>query len=205
MHKAILAVLLCLVCASAAAAQSTTPRWELMGGFTEYVAGGEFSPYLPNGSTGPQPGQLPTQGFQIGLSRPIKSYFRITGEINEVFGKEALAVEHLPPGGQYKTGNQFLFMTGPEATVRTLKRVDLFAHFLIGLAHAVDNQTPAVPNNTYTSWNFGVGFGVDLKTGHRFAIRIVEADYITSHFPKQDFDAEDNWRYSTGVVYRFGH
>ena len=176
-----------------------------MGGFTEYDAGGEFSPYLPSGQPGGQPGQLPTQGFQIGLSRSIRRYFRVTAEINEVFGKQALAVEHLPAGGHYNTGSQFLFMAGPEATYRSLKRVDLFSHFLIGLAHGVDNQVPAVSNNTFTSWNFGVGFGVDLKTGHRFAVRIVEADYIVSHFPKQDFDAEDNWRYSTGVVYRFGH
>ncbi len=205
MQKLLLTAISILILASIASAQDTRPRWELMGGFTEYDAGGEFAPLLANGSTGLEPGQLPTQGFQIGLSRSIRSYLRITGDINEVFGKEALAVEHLPPGGYYKTGSQFLFMAGPEATTHKFKRVDLFAHYLIGLAHAVDNQVPAVPNNAYTSWNFGIGFGVDLNAGRRFAVRIVEADWISSHFPKQDFDAEDNWRYSTGLVYRFGH
>jgi hypothetical protein len=204
MHKPLVTVSLILIFASVSSAQTAAPRWELMGGFTEYLAGGEFAPYLPNGDIGLEPGQLPTEGFQVGLSRSIKSYFRVTGEFNGVFGKEAIAVEHLPSGGQYKTGSEFMALFGPEAVVRTQKRFDFFAHYLIGLSHGTDNQVPAVSDNTYTSWIYGIGFGVDLKTGHRFAIRLMEADWITSHFPKQDLNAEDNWRYSTGLVYRFG-
>jgi hypothetical protein len=174
-----------------------------MGGYTTYLAGGEFSSLSPTG-TAVNPGQLPGEGFQVGLARSIKSYFRVTGEFNGVFGKELVAVQHLPIGGQYKTGSELMVLFGPEATVRTLKRFDFFAHYLIGVARAVDNQTPAVPNNKVTSWVHGIGIGVDLKVRQRFAVRLLEADWITSHFPKQDFDAEDNWRFTTGVVFRFG-
>jgi hypothetical protein len=204
MRKHLLTICSILIFASVSSAQTAAPRWELMGGYTEYLAGGEFSTNPSAVETGSEPGQIPTEGFQVGLSRSIKSYFRVVGEFNGVFGKETLAVEHLPPGGQYNSGGEVMAMFGPEAVVRTQKRFDFFAHFLIGVAHAWDNQTPALSNDARNSWNFGMGFGVDLKTSHRFAIRILEADWITSHFPKQDFDAEDNWRYSTGLIYRFG-
>ena len=176
-----------------------------MGGYTTYLAGGEFASYLPNGETGQNPGQLPAEGFQAGLSRSIRSYFRVTGELNGVFGKEVLAVEHLPAGGEYKTGSQLMALFGPEATVRTQKHFDFFAHYLIGFSHGVDNQMPAVGNNSFTSWIYGIGFGMDWKVRPRVAVRLIEADWITSHFPKQDFNAEDNWRYTAGVVFRFGN
>ena len=203
MYRVLLAACSLLVFCSGSPAQSVTPQWELMGGFTSYLAGGEFSSLFPNGGF-KNPGQLPAEGFQVGVSRSVKSFFRLTGEVNDVFGKELVAVEHLPIGGEYKTGNEVVALFMPEATLRTLKHVDLFAHYEIGFAHAVDNQVPAVPNNKLTTWVQGFGIGVDLKTGHRIAIRLVEADWITTHFPKQDFDAEDNWRFSTGVVFRFG-
>lgn len=203
MRELLLTACSILVFWSFAGAQTDTPRWELMAGPTAYLAGGEFAALAPGG-TFVNPGQLPGVGFQIGVSRSIRSYFRLTGEVNEVFGKELLAVGHLPVGGRYQTGSEFLALFAPEATVRKLKHVDLFAHYVIGFAHAVDNQTPATANNSATTWVHGVGFGVDLKTGHRIAIRLIEADWITSHFLKQDFDAEDNWRYTTGVVFRFG-
>jgi len=204
MRKHLLTICSILIFASVSSAQTAAPRWDLMGGFTEYLAGGEFSAYLPDGDLGPNPGQIPTEGFQVGLSRSVKSYFRVVGELNSVFGKQAIAVEHLPPGGQYNSGGEVMAMFGPEAVWRAPKRFDFFAHFLIGVAHAWDNQTPALSNDGRTSWNLGPGFGMDWRASHRFAVRIVEADWITSHFPKQDFDAEDNWRFSTGLVFHFG-
>ena len=205
MYKLLVTLCSILTYASVSTAQTTTPRWELMAGNTAYLVGGEFAPYMANGEIGPQPGEILTEGFQAGLSRSIKSYFRVTSEFNGVFGKGTIAVEHLPYGAQYKNGGEFMALFGPEATVRTQKQFDFFAHYLIGLAYGWDNQVPAVPNNTFTSWIYGMGVGVDLKTGHRLAIRLIEADWITSHFPKQDFDAEDNWRFTTGLVLRFGH
>ncbi|MBZ5697042.1 MAG: hypothetical protein LAN18_00695 [Acidobacteriia bacterium] len=205
MRKLFLTACSIVIFSSVCFAQTATPRWELMGGYTTYLAGGEYASVLPDGSMAANPGQLPAKGFQIGLSRSIKSYFRVTGELNGLFGKEVVAVEHLPAGGQYKTGYEIMALFGPEATVRTLKHFDVFAHYLIGFSYGVDNQVPAVANNTFTSWVYGTGVGLDLKTRHRLAIRLLEADWIISHFPKQDFNAEDNWRFTSGVVYRFGH
>jgi hypothetical protein len=204
MHKALFTLFLILIFASLSSAQTAAPRWELLGGFTEYDAGGEFAPSLPNGEPGGEPGQLATQGFQVGLARSFKNYFRMRADFIGVFGKQALSVEHLPPGGEYKTGSQFIGLFGPEAVLRKQKHFDFFTHYLIGFSHATDNQLPAVLNNTHTTWLYGIGFGIDLKTGHRLAIRLIDADWITSHFPKQDLNAQDNWRYTTGVVYRFG-
>jgi hypothetical protein len=184
-------------------AQSDIPQWELMAGFTNYQAGGEFASTTSNGGF-KNPGQLAGEGFQIGVSRSLRSYFRLTGEVNTVFGKELVAVEHLPAGGEYKTGNAVLAVFAPEATIRNLKRIDFYFHYVVGLEHAVDNQVPAVPNGSQTTWIQGIGFGVDLRTNHRLAVRLLEADWLTSHFPKQDFDAEDNWRFTSGLVFRFG-
>jgi hypothetical protein len=203
MRKLLLTAFSILLFSSVSAAQTDTPQWELMGGFTSYQAGGEFSSVTSNGGL-KNPGQLPGEGFQIGLSRSVKSYFRLTGEVNAVFGKELVAVEHLPAGGEYKTGNEVLAVFAPEATIRNIKRVDFYFHYIVGLAHAVDNQVPAVPNGSQTTWIQGIGFGVDLRTTHRLAVRLLEVDWITSHFPKQDFDAEDDWRFTSGVVFRFG-
>ena len=190
--------------ASVSSAQTATPRWELMGGYTHYLAGGEFANLDSTGAPIGNPGELPADGFQIGLSRSIKSYFRVTGEFNGLWGKEIITVGHLPYGGHYNTGSEYMALFGPEATVRTLSRFDFFGHYLIGFSHGTDNQAPAVANNTFTTWVYAIGFGVDLKTHHRFAIRLGEADWVISHFPTQDFNAEDNWRFTTGLVFRFG-
>jgi hypothetical protein len=203
MLKLLLSACSILAFCSVSWAQTATPRWELMGGYTYYLAGGEFGSVSPGGGF-VNPGQIPTYGFQVGLSRSLRSYFRVTSELNEVFGKEALAVEHLPAGGEYKTGNEFMALFGPEATLRKMKRFDFALHYWIGVAHAVDNQVPAVPNNSFTCWVQGVGMGMDWKIKPRIAVRVIEWDWITSHFPKQNFDAEDNWRFTTGIVYRFG-
>src|ERR1700739_5011366 len=128
MPKLLLTAFLILFFCSISSAQTETPRWELMGGATAYLAGGEFASFTTTSNT-VNPGQLPGEGIQIGMSRSIRSYFRITGEINSVWGKELLAVEHLPVGGQYKTGNEFMALVAPEATYRNLKHVDLFAHY----------------------------------------------------------------------------
>jgi hypothetical protein len=45
-----------------------------------------------------------------------------------------------------------------------------------------------------------VGGGVDLKVVHHFAIRLIQADYLFSHFAG---GTQNNVRLSTGFVLRF--
>ena len=195
MLKLLLAVCLALAFSGTSAAQDH-PRWEIYGGYAAYLAGGE---------SGGGAGQYFTNGVQASLARSVTSYFRVVGEFNAQFMDHVVDLAPLPPGSRHLNSKELLGLFGPEATYRGLKKFDIFGHYLVGVSYGRDNHFPKIPTATYTTWGQGIGFGVDWKVSHRVAIRLLEGDWIQTHYPKLDGDAEDNWRISSGFVFRLGH
>jgi hypothetical protein len=191
--KILIAILLLIGTGARASAQSL-PKWDLYGGYSEDLAGSGIA----------KQGQLPSNGVQVDLDRSFTSYFKITSQFNAQFADHIVNIAPSAPGAQHVNSKELLALFGPEATFRGMRRVDLFAHFLIGLAYGRDNEYPKIPTATYTTWAYAVGTGLDLRLGGRVSARLLGFDWITTHFPINSPEAQDNWRLTSGFVFHLG-
>jgi hypothetical protein len=193
--KKILPAAILVLCWAANASAQQLPKWEVFGGYSEYLAGGGV----------PGEFQLPSNGVQVEVDRVVTSYFRVTGQFNAQFADHVVDLAPLAPGSKHVNSKEVLGLFGPEATYRGLKKFDIYGHFLIGVAYGRDNHDPKIPTGTYATWVYGLGGGVDRKLGRKVSFRLVGWDWITSHFPVNSPEAQDNWRLSTGFVFHLGN
>lgn len=195
MNRILLIAWILFVMTASAFAQSI-PKWELYGGYSEDLAGAGV----------PGEKQLPTNGAQVEFDRVVTSYFRVTGQFNAQFADHVVNIAPPPPpGGEHVNGKELLGLFGPEYTYRGLKKFDVYGHFLVGLAYGRDNEFPKIPTATYTTWAYALGGGLDLKLGRRVSARLLGFDWITTHFPVNSPEAQDNWRLTGGFVFHFGY
>lgn len=194
MNRILFMVLIVFGLAAGASAQDL-PKWELYGGFSEYLQGAGVSGQF----------ELPTHGAQVEFDRVVTSYFRVTGQFNAQFADHVVNIAPLAPGAKHVNSKELLGLFGPEATYRNLKRFDIYGHFLVGLAYGRDNHDPPIPTATSTTWVYGLGGGVDYKLAPRVSWRMVGFDWTTSHFPVNAPEAQDNWRFTSGFVFHFGY
>jgi opacity protein-like surface antigen len=104
--------------------------------------------------------------------------------------------------GGYYTSNGFhagiiSYQFGPRINFRGHGRVTPFTHVLFGGARSIDIS----PENTFA---MTVGGGVDFKISEHFAIRPVQAEYFRTNFTDGANNRQNNFRYSAGIVFRFG-
>lgn len=192
MKRILLAVALLGVAATTPA--QSLPKWELYGGYAQDLAGA--------GIAGEK--QLRTNGVQVEFDRVVTSYFRITSQFNAQFADHVVNIAPPPPpGGEHVNSKELLGLFGPEATYRGLKRFDIYGHFLAGLAYGRDNEFPQIPTATYTTWAYALGGGLEMKLGTRVSARLIGFDWITTHFPVNAPEAQDNWRLTGGFMFHF--
>jgi hypothetical protein len=124
------------------------------------------------------------------------------------------------PGGASGTvsGDLFTYLFGPQLKVRT-HGLHPFAHILFGAArsnvysHAFKQicQPIAGTCSFKTSpaedgFAMAVGGGVDIPIGKMISFRPAEFDYLLTHFTNQFANSnQNNFRYSAGLVFSFGH
>ena len=90
--------------------------------------------------------------------------------------------------------HMYNFLFGPQFSY-SRDKYTLFAHGLVGGSHA-----DAVGAED-TSVAFALGGGFDWNATERISIRVVQADYLGTHFLDE---MQHNFRVSTGLVFRFG-
>lgn len=104
-------------------------------------------------------------------------------------------------GGYYTsngfTGGVITYMFGPRLNLRGHGKVTPFAQVLLGGARSIDNS----PLNAFA---MTVGGGVDINISQHFSIRPVQAEYLLTKFTDGANNRQNNFRYSAGVVFRFG-
>ena len=108
------------------------------------------------------------------------------------------------PGGPITAdGNIFTYLFGPRYTYRG-ERVQPFAQALFGGARASASALGATASEN--AFAMALGGGVDVKVNDWFAVRPVQAEYLLSRFigPSGSNETQNNFRYSAGVVFRFG-
>ena len=113
----------------------------------------------------------------------------VTGNLNRWFGLTADLSGHYDNGAH---DHNFLF--GPTVSYRQ-RKITPFAHLLLGDSHASGG---GFSDNAFAT---ALGGGVDWNATPRVAVRLIQADWLQTHFAS---DTQNNGRFSFGVVFRFG-
>jgi outer membrane protein OmpA-like peptidoglycan-associated protein/opacity protein-like surface antigen len=124
-----------------------------------------------------------------------------------------------PTGSQTfdSNGSAYSFAFGPRISYRRYERFTPFIQALFGGAHASSVKISGCTGNptctflsSDTAFATFLGTGFDIKISRHIALRLLEADFLLTHF-KDPFSSngqgrgwQDNVRLSTGIVFRFG-
>lgn len=114
-------------------------------------------------------------------------------------------------------GSAYTYVFGPRFSYRRYERFAPFAQALFGGTHAssvtisgctgTPTCTPLGSDNAFAAV---LGAGLDIKISHHVALRLIDADFLLTHFrdPVSTDGLERGWqknvRLSTGIVFRFG-
>ena len=114
----------------------------------------------------------------------------------------------------------YLFLFGPRFTYRKWQHLTPFAEGLLGVADFRFSAPSVGLTNATSATAFATAFGggVDYAVNRRFAIRLIEADYVVTRFRDITIDpltghvgltgqrrTQNNARASAGIVLRFGN
>jgi outer membrane protein OmpA-like peptidoglycan-associated protein/opacity protein-like surface antigen len=114
-------------------------------------------------------------------------------------------------------GSAYTFMVGPRLSYRKHEKFTPYAQVLAGVVHASSvsisgctGDPSCTPIGSDTTFAAMAGAGLDINISHRIALRLIEADFLLTHF-RDPISAtglshgwQDNTRLSTGIVFRFG-
>lgn len=151
-----------------------TPEVEVFGGYSNLVAN----------VSGPS---FNLNGFDVSVAESVNSWFGGALDFTSHFGTEA--------------GNKVNTQTvtyGPVFSYRKHPSVVAFAHCLLGTVRGSSDYL----NISKPAWQFVVvaGGGLDVKLTDRVALRLIQADYVMTHFSSR---SQDNIRLSAGITLRF--
>jgi len=121
--------------------------------------------------------------------------------VGEVSGSHAGNINGTPSD---LTLTSYLF--GPRYSRQFKNRLLPFAQVLLGGAHASGALTPS-PSGVASSANsfaMTLGGGLDIRMGHRLALRPLQADYYLTRFPNGVNGHQNNFRLAAGIVFYFG-
>jgi opacity protein-like surface antigen len=157
-------------------------------------------------------------GWDASVTANVNDYFGIEFAGSGHYGSDTFrpsdrlggGIPGLPPVIAVDTDTQlYTFMAGPRVSFRG-ERVTPYVHGLVGGLHQrtdidvtiADPAFPLPPGRTSvsdTQFGLTVGGGVDINVSDRFAIRLIQADWV----PVFNDGISNNARISTGVVFRF--
>jgi hypothetical protein len=195
---AVVAVL-CSVGTLAAAQDQPAPKWELFGGYSFFDPATDVHGILPGGLL-PVSSRLESNPHGIGGS--------VTYNFNRWFGLTADASGHWGSGenGVVKRIDDAAFYNasmGPKLTYRS-HYFSPFVEALVGW-HSLDSDLFQSDNR----FGFMAGGGLDLNLNRRFALRLLQGDFVFSNHqfgPSSTVPSTDvrGVRLQSGVVFRFG-
>lgn len=98
------------------------------------------------------------------------------------------------------SSNIYHFLFGPQVTYHSKdSKVTPYGRFLFGGSRAGAGLGSL--SASQTKWSYLFGGGVDVKVTPVFAIRVIQADYIRTHFAD---DHQNNLRLSFGIALNVG-
>ena len=99
----------------------------------------------------------------------------------------------------YATTHEISYLFGPRANIRCGKFTP-FVQVVLGAVWASD----AIVLGSKTAFGMTAGGGVDFTVSRHIAIRPVQAEYFLTKFPDGLNNRQNSFRYSAGIVFRFG-
>jgi outer membrane immunogenic protein len=141
-------------------------------------------------------------GFSATYAWPVKpGHFALAGDFTVLHA------------GSVAASSESLTLSAFTAGVRYLlpvhhSRVQPFGQVLGGLVHSsgtvVQGSNPGAAN-AGAAFASNIGGGLDLEANRRFAIRLIEADYLLTTVDNSSNNHQNNLRISAGVALRFGN
>lgn len=130
--------------------------------------------------------------------------FRLTHSISLVGEAGGVTTGNVDATGLDLTLSDYL--AGARYSLRRSSRWTPFAQVLLGAAHASGGLSPSeLGIGSSTAFAMTAGGGLDFNINHHFAVRAFQTDYYLTLLPNLADDHQNNFRFSTGIVYRFGH
>jgi outer membrane protein OmpA-like peptidoglycan-associated protein/opacity protein-like surface antigen len=160
-------------------------------------------------------------GYMHGGSTSVAYNFnRYVGFVADFAGFDNSKVTLFGPAGSETFnagGSAYTFMVGPRLSYRKYEKFTPYAEVLAGVVHASSvsisgctGDPSCTPIGSDTTFATMAGVGFDINLSHRIALRLLEADFLLTHF-QDPLSAtglsrgwQDNTRLSTGIVFRFG-
>jgi hypothetical protein len=144
----------------------------IFGGYS-FVRLNTNGPFIPN--------QTDSHGWTAAYTANM---FRILGATAD-FGQTYATIAGV-------STKQTTYMFGPE--LHFPARVSPFVHALFGVARV---SAGGSSDNAFAS---AEGGGIDLHAGHFLGLRLIQADYLNTHFASK---RQDDFRLSAGILLRF--
>jgi outer membrane immunogenic protein len=180
----LLVLILVIGFALPAKAQDVTPRFEAYAGYD----------YMRDNATNDITRVPPSQSVN-GNGGSGQLEFNATSWLGVVGDLGGYAVAR----NGFATTHQISYLFGPRVNFRR-GRVAPFAQVLLGAIWASD----AIVLGSKTAFAMTAGGGIEVTLSRHFAVRPVQAEYFLTTFPDGANDRQNNFRYSAGIVFRFG-
>jgi outer membrane immunogenic protein len=97
------------------------------------------------------------------------------------------------------------YLVGPRVSRRVTDRFVPFVQALFGAAHAGGSLAPGTSSVAGSHYSFAMtaGGGLDIGITRHFAIRPAEVDYYLTLFNNGVNNHQNNFRFSSGLIFRF--
>jgi peptidoglycan-associated lipoprotein len=183
----IAAVSLVSAVAQTASAYDTQPGAELAVTYT----------YLHTNAPPDACGCFSMNGGGASFAYPLKHSFSVVAEAG------AFTARNINSTGLDLTLSSYL--GGGRYSLRRFQRFTPFAQLLLGAAHASGSLSPSQSGlGSSTAFAMAAGGGLDANLGHHLAFRVFQTDYLLTLLPNGTNNRQNNFRFSTGIVFLFG-
>jgi opacity protein-like surface antigen len=151
----------------------------------------------------------PAGGRQItgsgGSGYVVCNLNRVVGLVAD-FGAYRNGTEH----GSLDGDTTFTYLFGPRFSWRRWSRITPYTQFLFGgarISGAFANADGVVSTSAQNSFALAAGAGIDIAVAQHIAIKPIQLDYAltqASGFAGNRIGVQNGFRYSAGIVFRFG-
>lgn len=202
MKKMLGLIIICLAAAGPVRAQDCCTRVEAFVGYSYFNASPKTDRIAPPNTMPPTPpfeGRIGQHGIGFNIAGNFNSKFGIVGDVSYQSADERIF-------NQNTDTSTLTFLVGPRLSSRN-ESATVFAQALVGgIRRKADSPLFHV---SATDLALSFGGGMDMKLRKHIAFRIFEFDYIPSrgsdNLPDIGKRWSQNFRFQTGLVFRFGN
>jgi hypothetical protein len=170
------------------------PLVEIFGGYSHFWMPSGFAPDYGRDYTTER---ASLNGWNVTAKVNLNRWVGIDADFGGYYGKAAATYSQPFVVSYARDFSIGTYLFGPRFSYRGNRRLTLFSHALLGMV--VLARLP-IFNTSKSSFCQAYGGGLDINLAKHVAIRAMQADYVRSSLSSK---GENNFRLSTGLVFRF--